>query len=65
MDACSAARVDVGSDFYSQARGIDVPGLVNFPFADSIGGSFPNDLGAVEGVVEDAIFADGFETPMP
>lgn len=65
LDACSAARVDVGSDFYGQPRGIDVPGLVNFPFADSIGGSFPNDLGAVEGVVEEAIFADGFEMPMP
>lgn len=65
LDACSAARVDVGNDFYGQPRGIDVPGLVNFPFADSIGGSFPNDLGAVEGVVEEAIFADGFEMPMP
>jgi hypothetical protein len=40
-----------------------VPGVVNFPFAAAIGGSFPNDLGAVEGALGDDIFENGFENP--
>lgn len=64
LDACNSARVDVGSDFYGRPRGADVAGVVNFPFAEAIGGSFPNDLGAVEGALGDDIFEDGFENPI-
>ena len=63
LDACNAERIDVGSDFYGRPRGADVPGVVNFPFAEAIGGSFPNDLGAVEAALGDDIFEDGFENP--
>lgn len=63
LDACNDARVNVGADFHGRPRGADVPGVVNFPFAAAIGGSYPNDLGAVEGALGDDIFEDGFERP--
>lgn len=63
IDGCSTARAGGGLDFYSQPRGTDVPGVVNFPFAASIPGSYVNDLGAVERLNQGPIFSDGFEDP--
>jgi predicted outer membrane repeat protein len=63
IDGCSSARAGGGPDLYNQPRGTDVPGVVNFPFAGSIPGSYVNDLGAIERQNQGPIFSDGFEDP--
>jgi predicted outer membrane repeat protein len=62
VDGCSSSRADAGLDFYGQARGFDVPGVVNFVWHAEIPGDYVNDFGAVE-LRSLELFKDGFESP--
>jgi len=48
IDGCSSERAGGELDLYNQPRRTDIPGVVNFPFAAQIPGSYVHDLGAVE-----------------
>jgi predicted outer membrane repeat protein len=61
IDGCATSLVDRGVDHDGQARGYDVPSVLNYFWPTQVGGSFVNDLGALE-LRSDALFKDGFES---
>jgi predicted outer membrane repeat protein len=60
IDGCATSLVNRGADHDGQPRGYDLPGVLNYFWPTQVGGSFVNDLGALE-LRSDALFADGFE----
>jgi predicted outer membrane repeat protein len=61
IDGCATSLVNRGADHDGLARGYDVAGVQNYFWSEQVGGTFTNDLGALERR-DDALFADGFES---